>query len=180
MKALNPYVNLGIGLTTLVEYHPSSRQSTITMFLKAKDKKQPETASPGRRAVNYYIYIMWNGISLMKSKILQSFQAMTFFISDCNFKLRTFKVTQRILLLIMTRCTWKEERGNKLLKGFLKTLLNHFWGWGFRDPNFAVTYDSPLPSQRSFKIRTRVILMLPLSWFLWGKKPGRTSDMAWN
>lgn len=166
MKALNPYANLEIGLTTLAEYHPSSRQSTITFFIKAKDKKQPETASAGGKAVNYHIFI----ISLMKSKILQSFQAMACFISSCNFKLRTLKLTQRILLWIMTRYTWKDERGDKLCKGFLKTLLNHFWGWGFRNPKFAVKYDSPPPYQRSFKILTRVILMLPLSWFLWGKK----------
>lgn len=105
MKALNPNTNLGIGFTILVEYHPSSRQSTITFSIKTKDKKQPETASPRGRALNYHIFIMWNGILLMKSKILQSFQVMACLISSCNFKLRTLKLTKRILLLIMTRYT---------------------------------------------------------------------------
>lgn len=39
MKALNPYTNLGIGFTILVEYHPSSRQSTITFSIKNKRQK---------------------------------------------------------------------------------------------------------------------------------------------
>lgn len=34
----------------------------MTFFIKAKDKKQPETAPPGGRAVNYHIFVMWNGI----------------------------------------------------------------------------------------------------------------------